>query len=169
MLDVGGGPGTYALEWAKLHRHLKATLFDIPPVVEVARSYIQRYGLEDRVDTRAGDFNRDDLGSGYDLILLANVLHMYSEELSRALVGKAVQALEPGGRLIIHGFCTEEDETGPLEDAMFSLNIGLLTEGGRSHPVREKKAWLEQAGLREIRHFRIDAIPTGVLTGVKSR
>ncbi len=62
MLDVGGGPGTYALEWAKLHNHLHATVFDIPPVLEVAKLYIERYGLADRVDTQPGDFNKDDHG-----------------------------------------------------------------------------------------------------------
>ena len=109
MLDLGGGPGTYALEWAKLHNHLKATIFDIPPVLEAARSYIKRYGLEDRVGTLAGDFHKDDIGRGYDLILMANILHMYDEDFGRGLVKKAAAALEPGGRIIIHGFCTEEE------------------------------------------------------------
>lgn len=169
MLDVGGGPGTYALEWAKLHNRLRATIFDIPPVLEVAKEYIARYGLKDRVDTRAGDFHKDDLGSGYDLVLLANVLHMYDEEPGRALVRKAVHALAPGGRVVIHGFCTDDDGSAPLNDALFSLNIGLLTPGGRSHPVKQKIRWLEDAGVQEIRHFRVEAIPTGVVTGIKKR
>ncbi|MFQ5445235.1 MAG: methyltransferase, partial [Nitrospinales bacterium] len=107
MLDVGGGPGTYSLEWAKLHNHLKATVFDIPPVLEVAKDYIRRYKLEDRVDTKPGDFTKDDLGSGYDLVLLANVLHMYDEISGKGLVQNAVNALDPGGRIVIHGFCTD--------------------------------------------------------------
>lgn len=169
MLDVGGGPGTYALEWAKLHPHLRATIFDIAPVLEVAKEYIARYGLQDRIDTRPGDFLKDDLGDGYDLVLLANVLHMYPADLGKALVAKAARALAPGGRLIVHGFCTDEDDTGPLEDALFSLGIGMLTESGRAHPVREKIGWMEEAGIGDIRHFRIEAIPTGVLTGKKAK
>ena len=168
LLDIGGGPGTYALEWAKLHNHLKATVFDIPPVIEVAKDYIQRYHLEDRVDTLPGDFTTDDFGSGYDLVLIANVLHMYGEDHGRDLVKKAVQALEPRGRLIIHGFCTDEGDIGPMNDVLFSLNIGLLTEGGRAHPVKEKMAWMQEAGFTDIRHFRIDALPTGVITGIKA-
>lgn len=94
MLDVGGGPGTYALEWCKLHTHLKATVFDIPPVLEVAKNYIERYELEDRVDTKPGDFHKDDLGdSQYDLLLMANILHMYDADMGNALVSKAVKAL----------------------------------------------------------------------------
>ena len=168
MLDVGGGPGTYSLEWAKLHNHLKATVFDIPPVLEVAKDYIKRYGLENRVDTLAGDFNKDDLGSGYDLVLVANVLHMYDADLGQSLVNKAVTALEPGGRIILHGFCTNQEGTGPLPDAMFNLNIGLLTEDGSAHAVDEMTRWLEKAGVSDIRHFRMEAVPTGVITGMKS-
>ncbi len=167
MLDVGGGPGTYSLEWAKIHSHLKATVFDIPPVLEVAKDYIKRYDLEDRVDTLAGDFEKDDLGSGYDLILVANVLHMYDADSGQNLINKIINALEPGGRVVLHGFCTNQDGTGPLPDTLFSLNIGLLTEGGSAHGVDEMTRWLEKAGVNDIRHFRVEAVPTGVITGIK--
>ncbi len=167
MLDVGGGPGTYSLEWAKLHTKLKSTVFDIPPVVEIAKQYIARYGLKDRVDTLAGDFQKDDLGTGYDLILLANVLHMYDPESAKSLVLKAFNALDSKGRLVIHGFCTDKTGTQPIEDVLFSINIGLLTPGGRAHSVQEKSRWIEELGMKDIRHFRVDAIPTGVITAVK--
>jgi len=168
MLDIGGGPGTYSLEWAKVHNHLHATIFDIPNVLEVAKDYIQRYGLERQVITQPGDFSKDDLGSGYDLILIANVLHMYGAEQGKDLVQKAVDALERNGRIVIHGFCTDEGETGPISDVMFSLNIGLSTPGGQSHSIPEKTNWLKEAGMKDIRSFRIDAIPTGVITGIKA-
>lgn len=168
MLDVGGGPGTYALEWCKLHNHLKATVFDIAPVLDVTKIYIESYGMQDRVDTKPGDFHKDDLGdSQYDLVLMANILHMYDADMGKALVTKAVKAVRPGGRIILHGFCTNEDQTGPLDDTLFSLNIGMLTEGGRAHPVQEKIDWLEETGASDIRHFRIDAIPTGVVTATR--
>lgn len=167
MLDIGGGPGTYSLEWCKLHSHLKATVFDIAPVLEVTKSYIETYKLQSRVNTKPGNFHKDDLGdSQYDLVIMANILHMYDADMSKALVTKAVKAVKPGGRIVIHGFCTDENQTGPLGDTLFSLNIGMLTEGGRAHPVQEKIDWLEEAGISDIRHFRIDAIPTGVITGV---
>ncbi len=135
MLDIGGGPGTYALEWCKLHNHLKATVFDIGPVLEVTKYYIESYGLQDQVDTKAGDFHKDDLGdTQYDLVLMANILHMYDADMSKALVTKAVKAVKPGGRIVIHGFCTNEEQTDPLDDTLFSLNIGMLTEGGAGSP-----------------------------------
>jgi 3-hydroxy-5-methyl-1-naphthoate 3-O-methyltransferase len=168
MLDVGGGPGTYALEWCKLHNHLKATVFDIAPVLEVTKNYIETYGLQDRVGIHPGNFHKDDLGdSQYDLVLMANILHMYDADMSKALVAKAVKAVKPGGRIVIHGFCTDENQAGPMDDTLFSLNIGMLTEGGRAHPVQEKVDWLKGAGTSDIHHFRVDAIPTGVITATR--
>ncbi len=168
MLDVGGGPGTYALEWAKKHPDLKATVMDIPPVLEITKKYIKKYGLEDRVTTRPGDIEKDSLGEGYDLILLANILHMYNADWALATIKKAIDALQPGGRIVVHGFCIDETSTGPIEDVIFSLNIGLLTDGGNAHPVSEKIRWLEENGIKEVRHFRVTAIPTGVVTGIKA-
>ena len=55
----------------------------------------------------------------------------------------------------------------PVEDALFNLNMGMLTESGKAHPVKEEIKWMEEEGFSEIRHFRVDAIPTGVLTAVK--
>ena len=78
-----------------------------------------------------------------------------------------MQALQPGGRIVLHGFCTDEDQTGPLDDTLFSLNIGMLTEGGRAHPVNEKINWLKGTGISDIRYFRIEATPTGVITGIR--
>lgn len=167
LLDVGGGPGTYSLEWAKLHNHLKATIFDIAPVLNIANKYIARYGLQRRVTTKPGDFLKDDLGSGYDLALLANVLQMYDEAQAKNIVHKTAQALVPGGRIIIHGFCTEDNETAPLHDTLFNIHIALLTPGGKAHPITDKIEWLKSAGIQDIRHFRVDAFPTGVISGTK--
>ncbi len=166
LLDIGGGPGTYSLELCKALPGLHATIFEIAPVAEVARDYIRRYGLEDRVQAVNGDFKQDPLPGGNDLVLIANVLHMYSPEDAQTLVRKARDTLQPGGRLIVHGFSTNPDEVSPLEDVVFCLNMGLLTENGNAHSIPEMRAWLESAGFEEIQQERIPAFPTCVMTGV---
>jgi SAM-dependent methyltransferase len=169
MLDVGCGPGTFTLEWCKLHKHLKGTTFDIPSVIEITKEYIKQYNLEDRISTKRGDFINDDLGCGYDLILLANILHMYDSKSGEKLVNKAAKSLAPGGRIIIHGFCTDEDGTSPEEDTLFNLAIALTTEGGMAHPLHQIVQWLKTAGIKDIRQSRINAFPTGLLTGIKPK
>ncbi len=167
MLDIGGGPGTYTLEWAKLHKNLKGTIFDIPQVIEITKDYINQYKLEDRVHTKTGNFNKDDLGNGYDLVLLANILHMYDADSCKILIARAIKGLASGGRIIIHGFSLNDDGTNPIEDSMFNLGVALFTEGGSSHTPQQIVGWLKDAGIKKIRDFRIEAIPTGVITGTK--
>src|SRR5690606_24141523 len=74
VIDVGGGHGGYSLELAHRFPDLRAVVFDLPPVIEVAREIIAETGLRDRVTARAGDFRADSLGSGYDVALLFGVL-----------------------------------------------------------------------------------------------
>ncbi|MDD1702197.1 MAG: hypothetical protein LUQ31_04375 [Methanoregula sp.] len=69
MLDLGGGHGLYAIALARLNPGMRCTVFDLPEVVSITREYIAKYAVEDQVSTLAGDFFRDDIGSGYDLIL----------------------------------------------------------------------------------------------------
>ena len=85
----------------------------------------------------------------------------------KKLVAKAVKVLVPGGRIIIHGFCTANARTVPIEDSLFSLTMGMMTEGGNAHPIKEKIGWLKEAMTEDIRHFRIDAVPTGVLSATR--
>lgn len=167
MLDLGCGPGIYALEWAKRYRHLQAVLYDIGPVLPITRQYIQSYRMEDRVQVMAGDFIKDPIGEGYDLILLANALQMHGAQECQALIGKVYRALVKGGRIIIHGFMTDRGGMHPKESALFSLTIGLVTPSGNAHPISETIGWLRKAGFRKISRFSIDVIPPTVITAVK--
>ena len=145
-------------------------MFDIATVLEVTKNYIESYGLQNRVDTKPGVFHKDDLGDNlYDLVLMDNILHMYDADMTKSLLAKAVKAVKPGGRIVIQGFCTNKEQTVAIDDTLFSLNIGMLTEGGRAHPVQGKIDWLKGAGISNIHHFRIEAIPTGVVTGLRSQ
>lgn len=167
MIDVGGGPGTYSLEWARAFPHLRATIFDIPQVLRITQDYIRRYGLQGRVTTRPGNFLTDSLGSGYDLALAANILQMYGPADCRKILTKVHACLAPGGRLILHGSFTDQSGTAPKEAALFSLFISTVTPGGRSHPLSSGLHWLKEAGFTGIRTFEINDIPRTVICGKK--
>lgn len=82
---------------------------------------------------------------------------MYDADMSKALVTKAVKAVKPGGRIVIHGFCTNEEQTGPLNDTLFSLNIGMwkwaIVYSASNYPSRLKKLWLRVClVLRTVNH-----------------
>ena len=146
-LDLGGGPGTYSMALAK--RGVAVTLFDLPDTLEVAQEVVRKSRLKN-VTFRSGDFHFDDIGSGYDLVLISQVLHSNSTVENIALLGKAHDALAPHGRVAIHEFSLNEDHASPVPGALFSVNMLVNTAGGRSYTRKEMKSWLTKAGLKSV-------------------
>jgi len=147
LLDVGGGPGTYALAFAEQNPELTAVVFDLPEVVPIAEEQIAARGLGTRVTAAGGNYLEDDLPGGNQLALLSNIIHSLGPEQNRELVGKIHHALEPGGRLLLKDFFVDEDGTSPLWPAVFSINMLVGTENGRSYSEREVLGWLAEAGF----------------------
>jgi len=158
MLDVGGGSGVYSIAFAKANPALHAEVLDREPVTRIARRHILAEGLEDRVTTRVGDFTRDDLGSGYDLVLLSAICHMLSPEENRSLLARCFRALAPGGRLLIRDFILDPGKTSPPQAALFAVNMLVNTRGGSTYTGEEYSAWLREAGFAGIRREAADLI-----------
>lgn len=149
-LDLGGGPGLYAIELARRAPELRAVVFDRPATLEVARRNVEAAGLSggaDRVTTRPGDALEDDLGGPYDLVFTSNFLHIFPPEENRRLVARAAAALAPGGRLAVKDFLLDPERTTPLGGALFAVNMLVGTEGGDSYTVDEVHGWFRGAGL----------------------
>jgi 2-polyprenyl-3-methyl-5-hydroxy-6-metoxy-1,4-benzoquinol methylase len=146
-LDLGGGPGTYSIALAR--KGINVVLFDLPNTVEIAHEMIRQAGVQS-VEFRGGDFHSDDIGSGYDLVLLSQVLHSNSKDDALALIGKVSDALAQKGRVAIHEFSLNEDHASPVTGALFSVNMLVNTADGRSYTRKEMKRWLTKAGFKKI-------------------
>ena len=152
LLDLGGGPATYAIAFAQANQGLTATVLDLPGPIEIARENIRRHGLADRITTLKGNFLKDDIGSGYDFIWVSHILHSHTEEQSRLIVKKCVAALNPGGQAVIQDFFLEDDGISPAEAALFSVHMLAVTPGGRAYTHREVAAMMVEAGLSTPEH-----------------
>jgi SAM-dependent methyltransferase len=161
-LDLGGGPGTYGIALAK--RGIDVTLFDLPDTIEIAHEMIRKAGVRN-VTFRGGDFHFDDIGNGYDLALLSQVLHSHSPIENRALLGKVFDALAPKGTIAIHEFALAEDRASPIAGALFSVNMLVNTTEGRSYSPKEMSGWLMKAGFGRIK--KVGLGDTVVMTGRK--
>jgi cyclopropane fatty-acyl-phospholipid synthase-like methyltransferase len=146
-LDLGGGPGTYSIEMAR--QGVVVTLFDQPVVIPIARRIIASEGIEG-IDCIEGNFVKDDIGSGYDLILASQICHCISASENQRLMHKCRNALNGGGRLVIQEFVLDKDHTTPLAGALFSVNMLVSNEGGRSYSPDEISAWLINAGFSDV-------------------
>ncbi len=151
LLDMGGGPGTYAIHFCLKYPDLKATVYDLPTTRPFAEKTIGRFGLSDRITFKDGDFTQDDsLGGPYDAAWLSHILHGEGPAECRSIVKKATAALSPNGALLIHEFILDDSRDAPLFPALFSLNMLLGTDGGQAYAEGEITGMMTGAGLREI-------------------
>jgi precorrin-6B methylase 2 len=151
LLDLGGGPGTWAIHFALSHPGLQATVFDLPGSKPFAEENIARFGVADRVTFHGGDFTGGDLPGGFDVAWLSHILHGQGPETCREIVSQAGASVGPGGLILIHEFILEEDGTRPTFPALFSLNMLLGSNGGRSYTRGELEAMLRSAGAGDFR------------------
>jgi predicted O-methyltransferase YrrM len=157
MLDVGGGSGAYAMAFAQANPALRAHILDLETVVPIARQHIERAGLSDRVEARAGDLRRDALGERYDLVLVSAVCHMLGPDENRDLLRRCHAATVQGGRIAVHDFILDPDRTAPAAAALFSLNMLVGTPQGSNYTEAEYRAWLTEAGYQDVRRIRLSS------------
>ena len=176
MLDLGGGPGTYAIQFCLANPDMTATIFDLPGTRPFAEATVARFGVTGRVAFHPGDYTTDPLPGGFDLAWLSQILHGEAPATATDLVRRAAQALTPGGVLLVHEFLLDDQkddsqdngQDGPAFAALFSLNMLLGTPGGQSYAEGEVGRMFEAAGLTLVR--RLDfAGPneSGIIAGVK--
>lgn len=153
LLDLGGGPGTYAIQFCLAHPALAATVYDLPTTRPFAEATAARFGVADRVAFLPGDYTARDIPGTYDLAWLSQILHGESPESAAAIVAKAAAALAPGGLLLVHEFLLDDTLDGPEHATLFSLNMLLGTEGGQAYSWGQVEEMLARAGLTDIRRL----------------
>lgn len=153
LLDVGGGPGTYAIHFCLANPDLRATVYDLPTTRPFALRTIERFGLSDRIDFMAGNYLENNIQGTYDVAWLSHILHAEDPKDCENIIRKVVSVLEPGGLILIHDFILNNTLDGPLFPALFSLNMLLGTPDGQSYTENEIMEMLAGAGVKEIRRL----------------
>ncbi|HEY4481424.1 MAG TPA: methyltransferase [Candidatus Brocadiaceae bacterium] len=152
LLDLAGGPGTYAIAFAKANPQLHAVVFDLEHVTRLTQEFIKASSMEERVSVQAGNCLEDSFGiNEYDAILVSNILHIYNPANNVKILRKCREALREGGRVIIHEFVLDETKTRPQFAALFSLNMLIGTQEGASYSESEYRKWLGDAGFKQTR------------------
>lgn len=164
ILDLGGGSGVYSIAFAQASTDVQCEILDLAEVVPLSAKYIRSAGVSAQVTLRTGDMLHDNFGSGYDLVMLNAICHMFSEEQNRDLFRRARQALAPNGRLAVQEFILNPDKTGPLHAALFSVNMLVGTEAGASYSQQEYTAWMQAAGFSKISRIDLPG-PSDLIVG----
>lgn len=152
LLDLGGGPGTYALAFLAKNPNLRATVCDCAPALQVARKIAVSLPHGCRLSYLPLDFMSRPIPGKWDVIWYSNVLHVYSPEQNQSLFQRARKALTPQGRLIVQdAFLLDRAGLFPEEATLFAVTMLLFTEQGNTYSLRETAKWLRLAGFGRTR------------------
>jgi predicted O-methyltransferase YrrM len=167
LLDVGGASGTYTLAFLQAVPEMKATLFDRPEVVEMARKRLQEAGVLSRTTLVGGDFYQDEFPGGHDLAWVSAIIHQNSPRQNLDLYRKLFRALTPGGRIVIRDHIMEPDRTRPRDGAIFAVNMLVATTGGNTYTYEEIQTGLAEAGFVRMRLLQKGERMDGLVEGFK--
>ncbi|MBW1808976.1 MAG: methyltransferase [Deltaproteobacteria bacterium] len=148
VLDVGGGIGGYACVFCRAKKELKVTILDVDQVAELGQQTLADTEFSDCISFQAGDYHQADFGSGFDLVLLANVLHIEKPQAAQNLIKQAAKALAPGGRLAIVDFVIDDEKRSNVMGALFAINMRSF---GDAHTQPDIRGWMQAAAIDNIR------------------
>jgi (2Fe-2S) ferredoxin/predicted O-methyltransferase YrrM len=164
ILDLGGGSGAYSIAFAKASPEAQCEILDLPEVVPLTTEYVSKASVAEQVRIRAGDMLHDDFGSGYDIVMLNAICHMFSEEQNLDIFRRARKALAQNGRLVVQDFILNPDKTGPQHAALFSVNMLVGTDAGASYSEVEYASWMKAAGFTEVNRIKLPG-PSDLIVG----
>jgi demethylspheroidene O-methyltransferase len=128
-------------------------LFDLPAVAETARERLAAAGLGARADVHGGDFTRDALPAGADLVTLVRILHDHDDAIAQDLLRRVHAALPPGGRVLIAEPMAGTPGAEPMGEAYFGFYL-LAMGRGRPRRAEEIMRMLAEAGFVQARRLR---------------
>lgn len=148
VLDVGGGHGLFGFELCRRHSSLSTTIFDLPGAIEAVGVPDD---LDERVETVAGDYHIDDLGKGFELALVFNVVHAQDPAANTALFRRVADALEPGGRIVVLDQWAGFGRTPMSRAYLRFISLTYLTTlDADIYPAEAATGWLEDAGFTDV-------------------
>lgn len=166
LLDLGGGPGSYAVCFCQENPQLEAVIFDLPTSRSIAEENIAQNGLEGRIRFEGGNFFEDDLPKGFDLVWISHIIHSFDEEKNLRLLKRAMTCLNSAGSILIQEFILGDKRDGPLFSALFGLNM-LVSSEGKSYTKQEIASLLMEAGAKDISFPMSAPDGSGIVMGRK--
>lgn len=142
VIDIGGGHGLLLKMVLAKAPHATGILFDLPGVVEGATN------LPDRMTAHGGDFFGG-VPSGGDCYLLKHIVHDWSDQHCRTLLGNIAAAMDPAGRVFVIETVMPETP-GPHPAKFMDVNMLAMTEGGSERTETEFAELFASAGLKLI-------------------
>lgn len=130
ILDVGAGSGAVAAAFLEHFPLAKSVIVDLPDVIDQTRTFLSERGLDNRSQYCPANILEPwpVKKQSFDLVILSNILHAYSEKELPHILLSAADCLGDHGVLLIHDFFREHC---PEKAALSDLNMFINTFNGR--------------------------------------
>lgn len=165
FVDVGAAQGGLPVQIALAHPHLSGGGFDLPPVGPIFEEYVASFDLADRLRFYPGTFFADPLPQA-DVLVMGHILHDWSDDEKRMLIGKAYDALPTGGAFIVYEALIDDERRQNAFGLLMSLNMLIETPAGRDYTGAEACTWMRAAGFCETRVEHLVG-PDSMVVGIK--
>ncbi|HUF54924.1 MAG TPA: methyltransferase [Dehalococcoidia bacterium] len=165
VIDIGCAEGGLPVQIALAQPHISGGGFDLPSVQPFFDEYVASFGLSDRLCFHSGDFFTDPLPQA-DVLVMGHILHDWNLQEKHMLLGKAHDALPPGGALIVYEAIIDDDRKQNAFGLLMSLNMLIELPGGFDYTGADCSSWMREAGFREtyVEHL---AGPDSMVVGIK--
>ncbi|MBA61233.1 MAG: hypothetical protein CMJ76_02605 [Planctomycetaceae bacterium] len=159
ILDVGCGTGVWSLPIAHIDPESRITFIDHYEPIQTAMETAESIGMQSRVESVIGDPLTTELPVGdFNLVIVANLLHLMSNEEQEKIVRAASLRLQPGGKLVVIDVFPGQD-AGDVSRALFALDLELHVPTGRLvDPIYLKKI-MQDSGLRAPKYSHLNEVP----------
>ncbi|MEM6682340.1 MAG: class I SAM-dependent methyltransferase [Pseudomonadota bacterium] len=152
VLDVGAGYAPWAAAILELSEGATATINDIDGVLDGACKKMAAMKLEDRVTYLPGDFHAIDFGQNvYDVVVLGHICRTEGPDKAPGLIARAVDALKPGGRLILADYFADNDRKLNTFGVQMGLTMLANATNGQMLTNEQVYNWLRACPLEAIR------------------
>src|SRR5579863_2749542 len=168
VLDVAAGHGLFGIAVATRTPKAEITAQDWPNVLEIAHRNAIQAGVADRYHLLPGSVLDVDLGEGYDVVLVTNLLHHFDERTCTQILRKIHRSLSDKGRLINLEFIPNEDRVSPPIPATFSLMMLGLTPAGDAYTAHQHEHMLFNAGFNKPCIIPVPQSPQHLIISTKS-
>lgn len=129
LLDVGGGEGAFLISAARRSPDLQLMLIDLPPVAARAEENLRNAGLGDRATVVPGDFFKDELPRGADIISLVRIALDHDDQHVALLLAAARRALPRSGALILAEPMLDPNGDDRMSAAYFGIYLMAMGRG----------------------------------------
>jgi 2-polyprenyl-3-methyl-5-hydroxy-6-metoxy-1,4-benzoquinol methylase len=168
ILDIAASHGLFGLTVAKRLPQAHIYALDWANVLEIAKQNAQAQGVADRYHLLPGSAFEVDYKTGYDAVLITNLLHHFEPAENEKLLKKAHAALNPGGQVILLEFVPNEDRVSPPVPALFTLTMLSNTPRGDAYTFAEFTEMFRNAGFETPRLVSLDPMPESLVVGRKA-